>query len=584
MTNTPTSAVRSAPGILGRGGDNALARLLGLPRATTEYTVERVKVPMRDGALLVADHYAPVTSGPVGTLLLRGPYGRAFPFSWAFARLYAARGYHVVFQSVRGTFGSGGDFEPMVNEAADGADTVEWLRGQPWFTGRFATVGVSYLGFTQWAVLHDPPPELAAAVITAGPHDFNAHSWGSGSFTVGDFLGWCDMVAHQEDPSRVRLLLRQLQARRRMAEVAGALPLGAAVREVLGAGAPWFEAWAGHDDPNDAFWDPLRFTEALDRVRVPVLLIGGWQDIFIRQTLQQYARLRARDVDAALTVGPWVHTQLLGKGLPTSARDTLDWLDTHLGGAEPRRPGRVRVYVTGTARGRGWHILPDWPPATTERALYLRPGGHLGESAPTELKGLAPATFRYDPADPTPTTGGPLLSPGGGYRDDNRLAERGDVLAFTGLTLARDLYVYGTPVLELSHGADSPHADLFVRVSEVSGFGAKSRSRNVSDGYRRLKPVRTSAATVRIELDGIAHRFRAGSRIRVLIAGGCFPRYARNLGTGEPLLTARESRPTTHAVHYGPSRLLLPVGSAEPAAERGDPLADRVADPQGDPV
>lgn len=570
MSTTSTSAPQSRPGILGRGGDTALGRLLGLPRATTGYTVERVEVPMRDGVALVADHYAPVTASPAGTLLTRGPYGRAFPFSWAFARLYAARGYHVVLQSVRGTFGSGGEFEPMVNEAADGADTVGWLREQPWFTGRFATVGVSYLGFTQWAVLQDPPPELAAAVVTAGPHDFNDSAWGTGSFTVNDFLSWCDLVAHQEDPSRVRLVLRQLQSRRRVAEVAGALPLGAAARELLGRGAPWFEAWAEHHDESDAFWDSLRFTEALNRVRVPVLLIGGWQDIFLGQTLQQYAHLRGRGLDAALTLGPWMHTQLLGQALPTSARDTLDWLDTHLGGGASRRPGRVRVYVTGLGKGQGWRNLPDWPPATTERVLYLRPGGHLGETAPTEVKGLAPATFRYDPTDPTPTTGGPLMSPDGGYRDDRRLAARDDVLAFTGLTLGQDLYVYGSPVVEISHSADNPHADLFVRVSEVD---TKGRSRNVSDGYLRLDPADSSARTVRIELDATAHRFRAGSRIRVLIAGGWFPRYARNLGTEEPMLTARESKPATHSVHYGPSRLLLPVGSA-----------DRVADPQGDPV
>ena len=64
---------------------------------------------MRDGVDLLADHYAPATASPAGTLLVRGPYGRAFPFSLVFAALYAARGYHVVLQSVRGTFGSGGD-------------------------------------------------------------------------------------------------------------------------------------------------------------------------------------------------------------------------------------------------------------------------------------------------------------------------------------------------------------------------------------------------------------------------------------------------------------------------------------------
>ncbi|ORA84186.1 CocE/NonD family hydrolase [Mycobacterium malmoense] len=569
--------VSHTPGTLRHVGGNALGRLLGLPRPTTDYTVDRVGVPMRDGVRLVADHYAPIGPNPVGTVLVRGPYGRGFPFSLAFARLYAARGYHVVLQSVRGTFGSGGAFEPMVNEAADGADTVVWLREQPWFTGRFATIGLSYLGFTQWAILRDPPPELAAAVITVGPHDFNASVWGTGSFAVNDFLGWSDLVSHQEDPVRVRAALRQLSAPRKVARAVGQAPMGPAARTLLGAGAPWFESWVEHTDADDPFWDALRFTEALDRMRVPVLLIGGWQDIFLRQTLQQYAHLRGRGPDAALTIGPWTHTQLLTKGLATSTRDSLEWLDTHLGGAAPRRPSRVRVYVTGVDNGQAWRNLPDWPPATTERALYLRPGGHLGETAPTGLTGLAPATFRYDPTDPTPTTGGPLLSSNGGYRDDSRLAVRDDVLAFTSLTLTRDVYVYGSPVVELAHSSDNPHVDLFVRVSEVSGIRAEGRSRNVSDGYRRLGATRKAAGTVRVELDGIAHRFRAGSRIRVLIAGGWFPRYARNLGTGEPLLTGRQSRPATHAVRYGRSRLLLPVGP-------GDLSADRVADPDGDLV
>ncbi len=549
-------------------GGNALGRLLGLPRATTDYTVNRVQVPMRDGVRLVADHYAPATSSPVGTLLVRGPYGRGFPFSLVFARLYATRGYHVVLQSVRGTFGSGGVFEPMVNEAVDGADTVAWLREQPWFTGRFATVGLSYLGFTQWAVLQNPPPELAAAVITVGPHDFRASVWGTGSFAVNDFLGWSDLVSRQEDSVRIRTGIRQLQARRKVAQAAGGVPMGDAARALLGTGAPWFESWVEHSDGDDPFWNSLRFSDALDRVQVPVLLVGGWQDIFLRQTLHQYTHLRSRDVDVALTVGPWTHTQMLTKALATSARETLDWLDAHLGGATaPRRPGRVRVFVTG----HGWRNMHDWPPATTERALYLRPGGYLGETAPLDLMGLAPATFRYHPADPTPTTGGPLLSPNGGYRDDSRLALRDDVLAFTSATLTHDLCVYGNPVVELTHTSDNPHVDLFVRVSEVD---PKGRSRNVSDGYRRLG---AATETVSVELDGIAHRFRAGSRIRVLIAGSWFPRYARNLGTEEPVLTGRQSKPATHAVHYGRSRLLLPVGPS-------DPSADRVADPDRDPV
>jgi putative CocE/NonD family hydrolase len=505
---------------------------------------------MRDGVELAADHYAPHTSASttVGTLLLRGPYGRGFPLSLVFGALYAARGYHVVLQSVRGTFGSAGTFEPMAQEADDGADTVDWLRRQPWFTGRFATIGLSYLGFTQWALLSDPPPELAAAVITAGPHDFGASSWGTGAFTINDFLGWSLLVAQQEEPGRIRSGIRQLTAWRKVALAAGVTPLGAAGRALLGQGAPWFESWLEHPDPSDPFWKPLRCGAALQRVEVPVLLIGGWQDIFVRQTLEQYRRLRDRGVDVALTVGPWTHTQLLTHGLGVTTRESLQWLENHLGEAriEPRS-SPVRIFVTG----QGWRSLNEWPPVTSEHALYLQPGGRLTDTPPRD----APATFRYDPADPTPTVGGRLLSPNAGYRDDTRLAGRDDVLTFTGDALTAELCVQGIPVVELRHSSDNPHVDVFVRLSEVD---ARGRSRNVSDGYLRLPGNKLDRHTVTVELDAIAHRFAAGSRIRVMVAGGSHPRYARNLGTGEPVTTGRQMKPAVHTVHLGMSRLLLP--------------------------
>jgi uncharacterized protein len=526
----------------------ALARTLRLESPTTSYTVGEVRIPMRDGVELVADLYEP-KGEVVGTLLARGPYGRAFPFSMVFADLHAARGYRVVLQSVRGTFGSDGDFSPMVNEAADGADTVEWMRRQPWFTGRFATIGISYLGFTQFALLQDPPPELVTSVIVAGPHDMSLSAWGTGSFTVNDFLGWSNLVAHQEDPGRIRAGIRQLRAQKSVVRAAGEVPLGAAGRALLGDAAPWWESWLTPPADDNPFWGPLKADSALDQIQVPVLLLSGWQDLFLPQTLHQFRHLRERGVDVALTMGPWTHTQLLFAGLPTIARETQDWLDTHLAGRPATaRSGRFRFHVAN----EGWRELPDWPPTTTDRAMYLQPGGGLADTAPTAGSS---ASFRYDPADPTPTIGGRLLSPDGGYRDDTALADRRDVLSFTSDTLTKDLVVHGNPVAELAHSSDNPYVDIFVRVSEVD---AKGRSRNVSDAFRRLTEATDH---VRLELDAISHRFGAGTRIRVLIAGGCHPRFDRNLGNGEPSSTGSQLASSTHEVHFGTSRIVLPVGS-----------------------
>ncbi|MBU3751715.1 MAG: CocE/NonD family hydrolase [Mycobacterium sp.] len=302
---------------------------------------------MRDGVRLHADHYAPDTDRPLGTILVRCPYGRGFPFSFVYAQIYAARGYHVVLQSVRGTFGSEGTFVPMVHEADDAADTVVWLREQPWFTGTFGTIGLSYLGYTQWALLSDPPPELVAAVISVGPHDFHETSWGTGSFALNDFLGWSDMMAHQER-SQFHRLTHQFRAARRLASAVHHVPLGFAGRNLLGERSPWYESWIEHPDVDDPFWEPMRMTHALDRCAVPVLLISGWQDIFVDQTITQYRHLRRRGMDVALTVGPWTHDEMVTKAVGGTAAETLDWLGSHLAGTpDGQRPAPVRVYVTG---------------------------------------------------------------------------------------------------------------------------------------------------------------------------------------------------------------------------------------------
>src|SRR6478672_881414 len=157
------AGIRPSP--LQRLGDALVGRLQRLPSTTSDYTITRdLRIPMRDGVELLADLYEP-TAASAGTILVRSPYGFPMPMAIMTGGVYASRGYRVLLARCRGTFGSGGTFEPMVREVDDAADTVEWMRHQPWFEGRFATSGGSYLGFTQWALLMDPPAELATAII-----------------------------------------------------------------------------------------------------------------------------------------------------------------------------------------------------------------------------------------------------------------------------------------------------------------------------------------------------------------------------------------------------------------------------------
>src|SRR2546428_3589883 len=148
------------------------SKLAALPAPTSRAAREPdLRVPMRDGVTLLADRWVP-SGDPAPTLLVRSPYGRGSIFGFLYGRLFAERGFQVVVQSCRGTFGSGGVFEPMVREAGDARDTIEWMRGQAWFTGAYATIGASYLCFAQWAAARERVAELRAMIAQAGPHAF----------------------------------------------------------------------------------------------------------------------------------------------------------------------------------------------------------------------------------------------------------------------------------------------------------------------------------------------------------------------------------------------------------------------------
>ena len=205
-----------------------MSRAWSLPPQRNRVAVERdLHVPMSDGTVLLADHYVPVSVASAATVLVRCPYGRSGPFALQNAQILAERGYHVLMQSCRGTFGSGGEFEPMRREIADGQDTVAWLREQSWFDGRLATYGASYLGFVQWALAMDPPPELVAAIVHVGPHDFSRSAFRHGVFDLYNYVGWSDLIAHQENTGMLRGLVRMATAERRLRPVLDRLPVAA---------------------------------------------------------------------------------------------------------------------------------------------------------------------------------------------------------------------------------------------------------------------------------------------------------------------------------------------------------------------
>jgi putative CocE/NonD family hydrolase len=543
--------------------DRLTSWLLSLPPEKCTYTIQDLRIPISSGIdqfELAADLYKPVLADgekPKGTILVRGPYGRSVPMTTFVSRPFASRGYQVLFVSCRGTFGSGGEFDAFRNEAEDGQAVVAWMRKQPWYTGTFATVGMSYLGFVQWALLRDPPPDMVAAVMHVVPHDFSRFYWGTGSFTL-ELITWADMVVHQEESSFLAKVLSRVVFGDHTRPMLDKVPLLDAVKAEFKDRAPWLVHTMSTPDISEPRYESMQHGDAIERAEIPILLVSGWYDLFVNQTTEQYTRLVERGRNVALTVGPWAHSGAFGG---VTMGHSLEWMERHLAGRkEAERKAAVQYYVTGAEE---WISASKWPPQTKPHELHFQPGLGLSAEAPTETSAAkeASSSFTFDPRNPTPTIGGNLLNDAGKY-EDSALASRDDVLAFTSDPLTQDLEIAGDALVTLHYSCSSPYIDFFIRISEVN---AKGQSYNLCEGFRRIKNSGQETQELKLNLSPRAHRFLKGMRVRVIVAGGSHPQYLRNTGTEESAMTASEMKNVDYVVYHSgemKSKVTLPVVSS----------------------
>jgi uncharacterized protein len=507
-------------------------RLLRLPApATRDLLVERdLRVPMEDGTILYADRYAPPGTERAPTVLVRSPYGRRGAFGFLFGRLVAERGLQVVVQSVRGTFGSGGRFDPFY-EREDGLATLAWLDAQPWHANRVGTLGPSYIGLAQWAIADRL--DVMAPSVTAS--QFRGMAFGGGSISLETALSWMLVLEVQE--RRLAPLLIAHGLRRTLPRLYHDVPIAELDERAFGAPVPYFREWMEQLSPDSPYWDARDYSSSVGDVRAAVQLTGGWYDIFLPWQVEDFAALDRQEPRPQLIIGPWGHASPGLMGL--SLRAGIGWLRANLlGDDRMTRAGSVRAYVTG---GDGWRELDEWPPAGGRRhTLYLRPDGRLAGAPPA---GAAdPSRYRYDPADPTPALGGAMLLERAPVRDNRPLEARPDVLTFTGDPLGSDLVALGPVEAGIRFRSTRGHTDLFVRVCDVHPDGA---SLNVCDALMRLTPDEPprdgdGVAAVRFALWPAGHRFSRGHRVRIQVSSGAHPRYARNPGTGEDPVRATD--------------------------------------------
>ncbi|HEX4297641.1 MAG TPA: CocE/NonD family hydrolase, partial [Devosia sp.] len=309
---------------------------------------------------------------------------------------------------------------------------------------------------------------------------------------------------------------------------------------------------------NDEFWDAIDHTHRLGPRTPPTDFLSGWYDFMLDQLLRDYETLVEAGGQPRLTVGPWFHVspELQYEGL----RGTLAWMNAKLLGDDSGlRDKPVRMHIGGRDE---WREFDAYPPGPADSQIWhLHPAGVLSQRP---VKASAPDRYRYDPADPTPNIGGAIFAfTGAGPADQAPLEARNDVLTFTSEPLFADLTIIGNVRATVYARASIPNADLFVKLCDVDATG---RSTNVCDGI--LRKTSTDAAVaddiwkLQLKLHATAHCFRRDHHLRLIVASGAHPRYARNTGTDEPFGTATSLVPMEMEIFHDPehpSAIHLPV-------------------------
>ncbi len=567
-----------------------------------------VAVPMRDGVTLRADVTRPDTDQRLPVVLVRLPYGKSMLSmqTYAEANRLALAGYAVVHQDTRGRFASEGEFYPFRDEARDGFDTVEWCAAQTWSNGNVGMTGGSYFGATQWLAATAKPPHLKAIfpIVTASDY-YDGWTYRGGALHLGFALLWAlllspDTALRQgravgDGSQRVAELLRAVDG---VQDLYRRLPL----REMpeLERTAPYFFDWLEHESL-DGYWRQWRIAERYEQIDVPAFHVGGWYDLFLGGTLENYLGMKERGgggvarANQRLLIGPWAHGAYSGayaEYTHGSAGDLafmniagmqIRWFDRWLKGIDngvDREPP-VRLFVMGE---NAWRDENEWPLARTRfTPYYLHSDGHANTAAGNGTLSVEPAAgeppdvFRYDPRDPVPTVGGTTFLPGlyiaanAGPRDQRPVESRSDVLVYSTPRLAADIEVTGPVEVVLYASTTAPDTDWTATLVDMHPDGyarilcdgiLRARYRH---GFEKAEPVQPGAVEEYvIDLWATSNLFRAGHRIGLEISSSNFPHFDRNLNTGGKLgtETLEEARPALQTVYHDaahPSHVLLPI-------------------------
>jgi len=535
-------------------------------------------VAMEDGARLFTTVQLPAGDGPFPAILIRSPYVQvSLILRDTMCGRFVRYGYACVFQDTRGQGRSEGRWSPGSNrEIEDGRDTLKWLVKQPFQDGNIAMVGSSYLASVQFAALAGgAPPELKTMVPAMYATDNRGVVFQDGMFRHETYTAWASMMRGSNFSIGSAGDEYQQAIRYR--------PHEGVDTAVFGTPMPWYRDMVTAESPLDGHWqrpDTIAVREVPEKTNIPVLMIGGWYDVFFGPQFEDWQRLASRS-DSRYIIGPYTHSGTTGEVPAPDAeggrfqwQQMLPWLDHHLKGEPLPLPTGMSIYVMGD---REWQERERWPVPEETAILYLADlqgsnaceGGELADKP-----GRGEVSYIYDPDDPVPTRGGAgMLAfnlPGfEGARPANveqsGLCERDDVLTFKSETLAESLLIEGTITVTLEVSSSAPDTAFTAKLIEVFSDG---RSYNIRDSitslaFRNASDVRQEYQPGdRVELQlrfwPIAWRVQPGSRLRLDVSSSDFPKFHAHTNRAGPWAQQAGADLAEQVVYGG--RIALPLG------------------------
>jgi len=542
-----------------------------------------VKAPMRDGVELSADIYLPRGEGRFPTVLMRTPYSNNTDPMIEKGRRLANSGYACVIQDCRGRWDSDGKYYPF-REGEDGYDTQEWIGRQEWSNGRIGMAGGSYVGLVQWQSAPHRSEYLKCIVPRVICCDFfSGLVYPGGAFQLNVLMTW---------GMRTNGRTAQSIEYHNWTEAFRGLPI-IEMDERAGRCLDFWKDWVRHPG-YDEYWQGFNDEERWGEIAVPAFNMGGWYDLYARNTFTNFDGLRrhGRTPEARqsrLIVGPWPHALSASTrtgdidfgthSMVNLEAEELRWFDYWLKGIDNGIVDEppLRLFIMGIDQ---WRDEREWPLERTRwHKAYFDSGGKAnsllgdGRLSGKESQGAETDSFVYDPRYPVQTLGGnnccsPHIVPWGPY-DQRPVEMRGDVLCYTSEPLETDLEVTGPIQVVLYAATDATDTDWTAKLVDVSPAGY---ARNLCDGIIRARYRESLAEPILIEPDRIyeyridlgvtGNVFLRGHRIRVEISSSNFPRFDRNPNTGHEFGVDDQMQAARQTVYHSracPSHILLPV-------------------------